>query len=508
MNPPSSDPCAEGERLAAAGRLADAIDCYRAAIAAHPDDVRTLFAMARAAEALKMTAAAENLLLRVLELSPGRLEAVVTLANLRRKVGKFPEAASLLRQAIAEGEAAELWLTLGSVCRETGDDAAAESNYRKALALRPDYPEALGNLAEILADRGETAAALALYDRVLAAKPNDAKVRLNCAFVQLTAGNLEAGWDGYAARLEMPEAPQPDHGLPRWDGTLKPGLRLLASAEQGIGDQIMFAGLIPELACRLKATGGRLILACEPRLIPLFARSFPGVVVHGVTVKTAGGRTLAYYGWLADLGGADAFVEIGTLPAFLRRSLKDFPASSAYLKPDAVETARWRAVFAALPGPRIGLSWRSGKSGGARNREIAPLEAWADFVRILPGTPVAAQYGADAEEIARLAALSGRTIFVPPALDQKNDLDRTAAMLSALDGVVSAPTAVSWLAAASGTPVWKILVRPAWTAFGRQHEPFAPAARCIPANGAWAEAFAAVEAEIIARFSPSAAGLT
>ena len=32
-----------------------------------------------------------------------------------------------------------------------------------------------------------------------------------------------------------------------------------------------------------------------------------------------------------------------------------------------------------------------------------------------------------------LEELSGRKIFVPPGLDQKNELDRTCAMLSALD---------------------------------------------------------------------------
>ena len=51
------------------------------------------------------------------------------------------------------------------------------------------------------------------------------------------------------------------------------------------------------------------------------------------------------------------------------------------------------------------------------------------------------------DEIAALEAISGRKIIVPQGIDQKNELDRACAMLSALDLVVSAPTAVSWLAA-------------------------------------------------------------
>ena len=81
---------------------------------------------------------------------------------------------------------------------------------------------------------------------------------------------------------------------------------------------------------------------------------------------------------------------------------------------------------------------------------------------------------------------------MPPALDQKNELDRTAAMLSALDVLVSAPTAVSWLAAAAGTRTLKLLYDTSWTAFGQDHEPFAPSCRCVmPAmRGDWTDTFA------------------
>ena len=74
---------------------------------------------------------------------------------------------------------------------------------------------------------------------------------------------------------------------------------------------------------------------------------------------------------------------------------------------------------------------------------------------------------------------SGRKIFVPPALDQKNELDRAAAMLSALDILVSAPTAVSWLAAGAGTRTLKLLYDTSWTAFGQSYEPLAPSCHCV-----------------------------
>ena len=65
-----------------------------------------------------------------------------------------------------------------------------------------------------------------------------------------------------------------------WTGGSLKKKRLLVRAEQGVGDQILFASLIPDLAARADAEGGSVVLECEPRLVPLFARSFPGVTVQ------------------------------------------------------------------------------------------------------------------------------------------------------------------------------------------------------------------------------------
>ena len=51
----------------------------------------------------------------------------------------------------------------------------------------------------------------------------------------------------------------------------------------------MFASLIPELAARAAEEGGSVVLECEPRLVPLFARSFPEATVHPAAIKTVAG---------------------------------------------------------------------------------------------------------------------------------------------------------------------------------------------------------------------------
>jgi hypothetical protein len=268
----------------------------------------------------------------------------------------------------------------------------------------------------------------------------------------------------------------------------------LVRAEQGIGDQILFASLIPELTERAKADGGGVILECEPRLVSLFARSFPEVSVRPAVIRTIGGTPTADYGWLKAAGGANAAVLMGSLPKYLRATLDAFPKPHRFLVPDQGETARWRSVFEQDSQARkiVGISWRSGAIGGGdRSLQYAPLQVWAAFLRNTDASFVCAQYGAADNEIAALEQMSGRKILVPQSLDQKIELDRTCAMLSALDAVVSAPTAVSWLAAGAGVRTLKVLYGEVWTAMGCGYEPFAPACEClIPATqGDWADVF-------------------
>jgi tetratricopeptide (TPR) repeat protein len=485
----------DGLKLSAKGRHAEAISRFEQALVARPDDARVLFALGNTARVLGMPKPAEEFFRRVLALQPERVEALVNLANLLRANGNSQGVETLLAPALARNpQSAELWLTLGSAYREMGDAARAETHWREALRLKPDYPVALGNLADLLADAGKVDEALALYDRALKREPGNAQARLNRAVLHLLRGNLKDGWRDYSARLKISgKAPVCDHRLPKWAGGTLKRTRLLVTAEQGVGDQIMFASMVPDLVARVAVENGSIILECEPRLASLFARSFANATVRPSQMETKAGVTTAHYGWLKNIGGANTAIEMGSLPRWLRGEISAFPRTNAYLVPHAEEHVRWKDVFdAAGSGPFIGICWRSGKMGGSRNLQYAPLQDWANFISRLPGTIVCAQYDANADEIASLEAMSGRKIFVPSNIDQKQELDRACAMLSALDAVISAPTAVSWLAAGAGVPTFKILYDTSWTSFGEASEPFAPSCRLMmpDAAGNWASVFA------------------
>ncbi len=484
---------ATGLKLSSQGRHADAISQFEQALAQDPHDTKVLFALGNTASQLGLAGPAEQFFRRVLSLDPCRKEAIVNLANLLRGAGQYDTAIALLVPAVArEPRSPELHLTLGSAWREKGDAERATAHYQAALVASPGYAPALANLADMLADSGDREAARTLYDKAIKCDPGNPQARLNRAMLHILNGDLKDGWRDYAAREQVPGKVPVVAGEQRlaiWNGEPLKKKRLLVRAEQGVGDQILFASLIPELAARAKAEGGSVVLECEPRLVPLFTRSFADVTVKPASIKTIGGIPTADYGWLKAVGGANASVLMGGLPRILRGSLETFPKPHVFLVPDPHEVARWKNVF----GPKaIGISWRSGKVGGGdRNLQYAPLEKWASFLKRHDATYVCAQYDATAEEIAGLEQMSGRKIMVPSGLDQKTELDRTCAMLSALDVLISAPTAVSWLAAGAGVKTFKLIYGDVWTAIGCSYEPFAPSCECIPpeARGDWADVF-------------------
>jgi Flp pilus assembly protein TadD len=501
---PRSDAYEQGQLLSRAGRHGDAIDCYQRALAQTPSDPKVLFALGNTARALGMAGPAETFFRQVLAIEPERIEALINLANLLRANGQPQSARDLIAPVLTRNpQVPELWVTQGSALREMDDMGGAEAHYRQALVLAPNSATALGNLADILAMRSDNEAALDHYGRAIKFAPNNPQLRLNRSILHLLRGNLKDGWRDYAARLEIPgKAPQCDHGLPGWTGGSLKNKRLLVTAEQGVGDELMFASMIPELARRAVEEGGNIILECDARLVPLFARSFPNVVVHASDMEKRDGAVHARYDWLKSVGGANCAIEMGTLPRYLRSDIAQFPQGHAYLDADEIEILDWTSSLNDCEdGPFVGICWRSGKMTEGRASQFAPLEAWADFLSDLNATPVCIQYGATEEEIETLGEMSGREIVVPGEIDQKHELDRACALVSTLDAVVSAPTAVAWLSAGAGIPTYKILRDTSWTSFGNAYEPFAPSCQCImPATtGDWADVFAKAKVAISRR---------
>jgi hypothetical protein len=260
-----------------------------------------------------------------------------------------------------------------------------------------------------------------------------------------------------------------------WKGEDLEGKRILVVGEQGLGDEFMFANILPDLAAAVGETG-KLEIAVDPRLIPLFQRSFPKAEVGRYEDRTLidkdGNKSLRFIPFSIDKGEPDFWAPMGTPLHIFRRSLSDFP-HKAFLVPDPERVADYAAQLAALgDGVKVGICWRSMMLGAKRAKYFSALDAWGPILKTRGVTFVNLQYGDCDDELARAAEMHGVNIHRIDGLDLKNDIDGAAALSAALDLVISAPTAAAATAASVGAEVWFATAGRTWPQLGTDEYPW------------------------------------
>lgn len=406
---------------------------------------------------------------RALAAEPDFAEAESNLAVTLRDLGRMVEAERVARSAVTRRpDNPTNRINLATILKERGDRDGAEAELVAALGLAPDDPLAVCNLALLRERAGRLMEAEAMYRHAMRDPDHRALAAWNLALLSLRRGRMAEGFALYEERFAAapdPELVVPD--LPRWRGEPLAGRTLLIWREQGLGDEVMFGGLIPHLLAHPLdhiAGGGRVVVAVEPRLAGLFARALPGVEVRPAPV----GRPLP----LAD---ADAQCPLGSLPGLLWRGLSDV-ATAPWLAPTPDRLRHWRDRLAALgPGLKIGVAWRGHVSSGERWRAYLRREDLAPLAAV-PGVQlINLQHDAGEEE----CGCAPFTLRHWPDLDLRHDLEGVAGLIAACDLVVSVACSVGEMAAALGVPVWRI-GGPDWTGLGTAVRPWYPAMRPWP----------------------------
>ena len=373
----------------------------------------------------------------------------------------------------------------------------------EALTHAPAWTEALYNRAIARLELGDLPGAAADCDAAAATarKSEKAAIRFVRAQVKLAAGDLKTGWSDYRARLDptFPKAPRYSApGRPWKPGDKLEGAKLLVIGEQGLGDEMMFAGMIPEV---LSALGPRgcLTLAVAPRLTALFQRSFPAARVVAHRTGTVEGRPTVD---VPEAGATDLWTPMGALTRRFRLKIADFDDLPPYLVPSTEAVSHWSKLLGGLGDrPKVGLAWKSMKTYGHRLKQYASFADWSGVLKTPGVTFINIQYGDCAQELDAARAL-GVEIWTPPGLDLTNDIEGSAALGAALDLVIGVGNASTNLAAAVGCPTWFVCAPTAWPTFGTGRHPWFPATRAFPAArfGDWSPTMQAVAEALSAKF--------
>ena len=478
-----------GVALQAQGRSVEAFDAFEAALRLAPEDDGVAAALAQTAMRLGMRDAALALTLHVAERRPDDPAAIVALCDVLLSMERTTDARGVISDALERHpDNLNLVHAAGRVCRAIGRLDDAVTLFEAVRADRPKDARLLYDLAWTQADAGALNASLVTCDASIAADGDPqtaAAVRFLKSTVLLAQGRLDEGWRDYAARNDpdLPAAPAFEIPCPRWDGRRDlSGANLVCIAEQGLGDEIAFLGLTGDLLSAVGAKGS-LTLSADPRLSRLIQRRWPTVRLVATETQALNGRRVRR---LADRVAEDSvWAPIGDFLHLYRSDVAHFEKTPPYLASDPTRVADWRGWLETLPpGPRIGLTWRSGRMIDGRSRNFAELADWQSVLTARKDACfIALQYGQTEEEIAKIVAGVGSTPHTPPGLDLFNDLDGLAALVAALDLTIGFSNATTNLAGAIGAPLWLITPPAPWTALGAPNYPWYPQARRFTAEG-------------------------
>ncbi|MDH5537363.1 MAG: tetratricopeptide repeat protein, partial [Betaproteobacteria bacterium] len=426
---------AAGRARFEAGDYAAAVQALEQAVDAEHGFPEAHYLLALAHRKLGQLEAARDCLLLATHFSPGFAEAHFQLGVLAVERGEYGEAIECYGRAVTANDGfAEAYSARGAARLEAGNLESAVGDFRRAIELKPDFAPAHSNLgcvlitqldrfeegathietawrlapenqdvqvnwAMLLQLRGRLSESLALWDRLIESGMNVENAKLNRAMVRLKQGEFALGWEDYESRKHVAkEHAARKFPYPEWRGEPLAGRTILVYAEQGLGDQIMFASCIPDLG-RL---AGHCVVECAPKLKGLFAQSFPTATVvsaQGADVKVQR---------LQEAPAIDCYVALGSLPRRFRNALAQFPAHHGYLRADPDKVAAWRRRLAALPGAlKLGISWSGGMKATRRSVRSLPLEEWGPILRHPDVSFVSLQYTDCKDELARLALESG-----------------------------------------------------------------------------------------------------
>ncbi len=300
------------------------------------------------------------------------------------------------------------------------------------LAADPLNPDTVADMARVYATTGQHRQALPLLAQVCAMDPENAEMRMLHGVTQLILGDLRSGWLERTLLTRLSE-PVSAAGIPRLTDRPTPGSHVFLRADQGIGDQILYAAMLPEL---LEA-GVAITYACDARLHPLLERSMPELAL----VQTDAAPSAAH----------DAFCSIGELHIWLRPDLERVPPARAFLTPPQNLTEKLKHRYASLyPGKEvIALAWRSHNSAASGSKSV-PIDALAPVLRRPQTVFVCAQYGDGAAEFLQACEANEAVGHIDSELDLTQDLDAAAAQLAAVHRFVSVSNASVHLAGAVG----------------------------------------------------------
>ncbi len=284
------------------------------------------------------------------------------------------------------------------------------------------------------------------FEKAQSMDPTNMDIPWTMALMNLQKQNFAKGWETFDLRWQSKkfDSPRLKTNKPQWRPH-RAYKDLLVWSEQGVGDQILYCSLLRHLKTHVP----ELTVMVDARLMPLFKRSFSDI---------------QFVPQNARVWEIDSQIPMGSIAKELVPEMSDIPRLRAdpYLIPDYARASAIRADFNLKPGEKlVGISWASG-APRIGNHKSAPLTDFLPLFQIPNVRFVTLQYGDHYAEMYELEKTHGIRIEQVLDIDNTQDLDGLASLITACDAVVTVSNATGHLAGAVGAKTFLLDSNKLW----------------------------------------------
>jgi tetratricopeptide (TPR) repeat protein len=327
---------------------------------------------------------------------------------------------------------------LGSVAFQRSQYDVCENYLKRALEQRPQTVTANTNLANCYSAQGRHEEALKYLEIAARNAPENSPTFLNLGLIKLGREQYDSGWDLYEHRFHEDNLLFPRFSsTPRWQGPSGKTEKVLVWAEQGLGDEIMYASIYQDL----EGLEEKFIVECDPRLLEIFKHSFPKL---SFTPKTRA----------TEAGGIDAQIPIASLPRHFRKNKGSFQNTRhPYLTTPPPSKAQEDLIryLESLPKPLIGVSWESyALTPNFRERKSIPAEEFECLTKNTGATFINLQFTNPHKHESHKPQRIPAEIISLPGVDLKNDIRSLCTLISHMSHVVTIGNTVAHICGAIG----------------------------------------------------------
>ena len=349
---------------------------------------------------------------------------ILYVKNYEYDLEKINEAKSLFIKAIKINNTKDvIYYNLAWIQTKIGNYESAINNYEKAIKINPNYRQAIYNLSRLFLTLENFTEGWPLYDKIRKNKFSE-----NASYQKKLKDILK---------------------LPKWNKKKFSG-KLFLYGEQGIGDQIVFSSMIPDLSKKHK----NIHLMVEDRLVTLFSRSFPMIKVTNYNHKIKSSHN-------------DCHFPLFSLGSVLRKSINNFNPKS-FIIPDPKKINYYKKILSKNKKIKVGISWKTA-SDFSENKNISLIKL-TKILSLNNFEFINLQYGNTVKEREIIKSKYGIKINNINNLDLKNDIEGLAALINCCDLVITITNATAQLAGSIGVPTWIMLyIFPHWEWFTKRN---------------------------------------